>query len=64
MIWTAVEIGWESTSGTTYQVQWCSNLTSNDWQNLGVPLVGTDGTNTVFDSTRGLQHRYYRVMEQ
>ncbi len=60
---TAVEIWWGSQSGTTYQVQWASVLSSNIWQNLGSPIVAT-GTNTAaFDSTRQATKRFYRVIQ-
>ena len=61
MIWTAVEIGWKSVSGTNYQVQYTTDLLSNQWINLNRPVVGTGGTNTVFDSVRGVDQRFYRV---
>lgn len=61
LIWTAVEIGWKSVPGRNYQVQCCSDLVSNDWQNLGAPVVGTTGTNSVFDSIRATQKKFYRV---
>jgi hypothetical protein len=61
MLWTAMEIGWDSLAGMNYQVQWCTNLASNDWQNLGSPVEGTGGTSTIFDSIRGQQQKFYRV---
>ena len=61
LIWTAVEIGWDSVAGTNYQVQWASKLNTNDWHNLGSPVTGNGTTNTVFDSIRDINSRFYRV---
>lgn len=61
MIWPAVEIGWSSSLGTNYQVQWCTNLLMNNWYNLGEPIPGNGTTNFLFDSTRTNERRFYRV---
>lgn len=61
MIATATEIGWTSIPGKTYQVQWTLDVDSANWVDLGTPVLGTGGTNSVFDSTRGVNKRFYRV---
>jgi hypothetical protein len=60
-IWTAMEITWKSVSGTNYQVKWASNLNSNTWYDLGGPVTGNGSTNSVFDSTRNADRKFYRV---
>jgi len=63
-IHTAVEIEWSSTSGTTYQVQYSTNLVSTNWFDLGSTVLGDGSTNYVFDSTRGISERFYRVINE
>lgn len=60
-IWTAVEIGWKSLSGTNYQVQFITDLASSNWSNFGSNVVGVGGVMTAFDTTRTNSHKYYRV---
>jgi len=61
-IWTAVEIGWRGVLGTNYQVQWTHDLESGGWSNLGAQVTGSGGTNSVFDSIRAEDSRFYRVL--
>ena len=58
----AVEIGWNSISGITYQVQYSTNLVSTNWFNLGATVIGTGTNQYQLDSTRGSAARYYRVI--
>ena len=60
-IFPAVEITWSSNSNVQYQVQWTSQLNSNQWNDLGNPVTGTGTNNSVFDSTRSSPARFYRV---
>jgi hypothetical protein len=62
LIWSAIEVGWLAQTGTLYQVQWASYLATNTWFNLGASLLGTGGTNSVLDSTRESDKRFYRVL--
>jgi len=58
-----VEICWNSFSNTTYQVQYRPALTTNDWVNLGQPILGTGTTNCITDKVlRGQTQRLYRVV--
>lgn len=57
----AVEVWWNSTTNLLYQVEWSHDLQSNTWTSLGVPVIGNGNTNSVFDSCRSLQQRFYRV---
>jgi len=61
-IFTAVEIGWTSLSGQIYQVQYSTNLVSTNWFDLGGNVVGNGATNYIFDSTRGVDEHFYRVI--
>ena len=63
-IHTAVEIEWNSTSGTTYQVQYSTNLTSTNWFDLGNSVMATNTASYVLDSTRNVSNRFYRVIKE
>jgi hypothetical protein len=58
----AIELYWESEVGQLYQIQWTSNLQSNQWFNVGVPLAGDGSTMSWFESTRGVERRFYRML--
>jgi len=62
-IYTAVELVWPSVSGVTYQVQYSTNLVSTNWFNLDSSILGDGTTNSVFDSVRGTEERYYRIVQ-
>lgn len=62
VIFTAVEIAWPTQTTNFYQIQWRSLLNTNDWLNLGGLIQGTGSTNYYFDSTRGVDKRFYRVL--
>lgn len=55
-----VDVCWNSRTGTTYQVQYHSDLTTNVWTDLGPPIVGSGYSNCVTDAIAGPQ-RFYRV---
>ena len=57
----AVVISWLSDYGRTYQVETCSDLSSNAWQPFGAPIIGTGKTNTVYEATGSSAHKFYRV---
>jgi hypothetical protein len=63
-IWTAVEIGWNSNTNVTYQVQTTTNLVDGPWTNLGNSVQGNGSTNVTFDSIRGMAKKFYRVIEE
>jgi hypothetical protein len=56
----AVEIKWQSLENQWYQVQYASVLDTNNWFNLGSPVVGTGTNNSVFDPVSE-SARYYRI---
>ncbi|HYG34821.1 MAG TPA: delta-60 repeat domain-containing protein [Clostridia bacterium] len=62
-IWTAVEIGWNSQTNVSYQVQWSAEVSPSVWQNFGGPIAGTGNFMSVFDSTRANGKRFYRVIK-
>jgi len=62
VMFTAVQIAWPTQTTNSYQIQWSSLLNTNDWFNLGSPIQGTGSTNYYFDSTRGVNKKFYRVL--
>ena len=60
----AVEVCWLAALDRSYQVQWCPAVDTNTWFNFGSPVLGDGSTNCVFDSTRGRDKRFYRVLEK
>ena len=61
-IFPAFEIAWTTQTTNNYQLQWCSSHNTSNWFSLGVPIQGTGSTNHYFDSTRGADKRFYRVL--
>jgi len=62
LLFPAVELGWATESGESYQVQWATQLQTNDWNDLGAPVAGDGALHYMFDSTRGQPQRFYRVV--
>jgi sugar lactone lactonase YvrE len=61
---SAVDICWNSQSNKNYQVQYRSDLTTNDWVNLGGSVAGTGTVNCITDPLApGQPQRFYRVVE-
>ena len=58
----AVEIRWNSTAGSLYQVQWAYVLDVNTvWFNFGGQILGNGLTMSIFDTTRDSRSKFYRV---
>lgn len=57
-----VEICWFGISGHTYQVQFRSNFSTNQWLPLGGPVMGNNRTSCIADRVTA-SRRYYRVIE-
>jgi hypothetical protein len=58
-----VEMCWNSLTNQTYQVQYCSTLTTNVWTDLGSPISGDGGTKCATDQVLSSQpQRFYRVV--
>jgi Concanavalin A-like lectin/glucanases superfamily/Divergent InlB B-repeat domain/Immunoglobulin I-set domain/Immunoglobulin domain len=53
---------WPSTVGSTYQVQYTTNLSQANWVNLGNPMLATDSPLSVADTTGSDRQRFYRVV--
>jgi len=60
---SCIDLCWDTISNKTYQVQYKSNLTTNEWTNLGSPVVSTNLNTCITDSVRGQERRFYRVFE-
>jgi len=57
-----VGISWFASNNVSYQIQWATNLSTNTvWNNLGNPIAGNGGSNTVFDPA-GPPHNFYQVL--
>lgn len=58
-----VELCWESTPTNTYQVQFRSSLTTNQWVNLGGLVQGNGSRQCLPDYVpEGEPHRFYRLL--
>jgi hypothetical protein len=57
----ATTFTWAAQAGSTYQVQYTTDLLHPNWLNLGSPLITGNYTLTGFDSCSN-QQRFYRVL--
>ena len=58
-----IEVCWNSVSNRTYQVQYQSSLTTNEWVELGSPISGSGSNMCVTDKVPlGQPQRHYRVV--
>ncbi len=60
---SCMDVCWDSLTNRSYQVQYRSSFTTNQWANLGSPVAGNGGTNCITDTVRGEPRRFYRVIE-
>lgn len=58
-----VTLVWSTVAGQTYQLQYKTNLALPNWNNLGCPLVATNGVITMSDTTCSDTQRFYRVVQ-
>lgn len=56
-----VELCWSSVAGKLYQLQFCSDLSEQQWTNLGSPIAGTGANRGAVDVAES--QRFYRVLE-
>jgi len=63
IIYSAVEIDWNSQVGKTYVVEWSDNLSPASWLPLSPGIVGTGTDMGFLDSIRGNLRGFYRVQE-
>ena len=54
--------GWSATTGRIYQVQYTTNLSASNWQNLGSATPATNSIMWTTDPAPADPQRYYRVM--
>ncbi len=59
----AYEITWSGLPGQTYQAQYATNLTQINWNNLGGPVVATNGVSSQIDTAPVPPARFYRVYQ-
>jgi subtilisin-like proprotein convertase family protein len=59
---SVARFNWNSLPGPHYQVQYRTNLLTGAWQNLGVPIPGTNTTMGVTDLISNDPARFYRVV--
>jgi len=64
MRFSAVDIYWDSSSGTTYQVQSSTDLVDSSWTNIGTSVTATGTSSYVVDWIRDYSKKYYRVVQQ
>lgn len=53
---------WNAVAGQTYQLQYNSDLTSTNWNDLGSTVAATNGLMTVSDAIGPDPQRFYRVV--
>ncbi len=58
-----VSFTWSTVPCYTYQVQYCSNLSSASWNDLGSPVTATGTTLSATDAITAPQ-RFYRILAQ
>ena len=59
----AATLTWSAVAGQTYQLQFSTDLTQNNWTNLGKLVFPTHGVMTTTDSdAAGSPQRFYRVV--
>jgi hypothetical protein len=59
---SCVDVLWAGLTNRSYQVQYSSELTTNTWFNIGLPIQG-NGTNAITDCIHGIEHRFYRIID-
>ncbi len=58
---TNLQLCWDTQTNGLYQVQWTSSLQPPDWQNLGLPLSGTETNVCVSVSPTAAGSRFFRI---
>jgi uncharacterized repeat protein (TIGR03803 family) len=57
-----VVLNWGAQTGLVYQVQYRTNLSQNNWLNLGSPLPATNNAMTLSDPIGANPQRFYRIL--
>lgn len=61
-IGNSVDIAWLTETSNTYRLQWSGSLGTNQWTDLGSPIIGNGATNHSLDSVQSAGRRFYRVV--
>ncbi len=56
-----IELSWGAVTNRLYQLQFCSDLSEQQWTNLGSPMAGTGAGRLAIDAVES--QRFYRVLE-
>jgi hypothetical protein len=59
---SSVTLTWTASAGRKYQLEYSSDLSSTNWQNLGDIVTATSGTMSDSDSLGTDRQRFYRVL--
>jgi hypothetical protein len=57
-----ITLAWNTVAGQTYQLQYCPDLKSTNWVNLGSPILATSAVTTTSDVIGFNSQRFYRVV--
>lgn len=64
LLYSAVEVVWNSEIGKNYVVEWSSDLSEGSWFPLSSLMSGTGSEMKYLDSIRGNLRGFYRIKEQ
>jgi uncharacterized repeat protein (TIGR03803 family) len=57
-----LSLSWNAEAGSTYQLQYSSNLTSSNWLNLGSSVIAAGATLNATDLLTNSPQRFYRLL--
>jgi hypothetical protein len=57
-----VNLTWSATTGLVFQLQYCSDLSSRNWSNLGSTITATNATVNGSDTNGTEVQRFYRLL--
>jgi hypothetical protein len=57
-------LGWPTTMGVNYQIEYKDDLAAPAWTLLGSPVPGTGGSISVTNDITLSTHRFYRIIAQ
>jgi hypothetical protein len=58
-----VAVCWDTRTNITYQLEYSSVLTTNQWMPLGLPISGSGSRTCVVDNVLGRPQRFYRLTQ-
>ena len=61
---TSLLLGWPSTNGFNYQIEYKDDLSAPNWTPLGAPVPGTGGFISVTNSITSGNQRFYQILVQ